>query len=160
MVSQLQYLAVVIDPQFIMWLVNSFQPCLCALHICVDVQAYSELKPGQREGSVLHEPVMQLLQETTQPLSHMRKKSPERIQFYPQLASAFSLLLRTNPPSNTANLSKCVWMYAFSACLRTCNGVLRSLKVAGFFSDTFCSDEALHSAVSKPSIVSVHYSSD
>ena len=69
-------------------------------------QVYSNLKPGQRESSFLHEPVRELLHETTKLLSHIRKKAPETVQLYPQLATGFSLLIRAFSHPDGANSSR------------------------------------------------------
>ena len=69
-------------------------------------QVYSNLKPGQRESSFLHEPVRELLHETTKLLSHVRKKAPETVQLYPQLATGFSLLIRAFSHPDVAKSSR------------------------------------------------------
>ena len=85
------------------------------MYVCMCVklwsQTYSGLKPGQRVGSFLHEPLRGLLREVTRVVSHLRKKSPERVVLFPELVSSFCLLFRTVPPSDPTDLAK----YVFSA---------------------------------------------
>lgn len=117
---------------------------------------YSDLKLDHRVGSFLHQPMQDLLRETSVCLSQLRKKSPESMVIYTQLVSGFSLLFRTNPPSDTTHKSKyashmChimsvdMWMYI---------PLFRSVKVLKLLIDMFCCDDALHVAVSNPSMVS------
>jgi hypothetical protein len=97
-------------------------------------KAYSELKASQREESFLHQPMGDLVRDAATSLSQLRKKAPEGVGLHPRLVSSFSLLLRTCPPSDPALLAK-------------------SMKVARWFSDLFCSEESLCTAVSNPSML-------
>ena len=125
------------------------------------------MRAGQRGASCLHGLVEQLLKEVSKLLSHIRKKEPENLQHFPQLASSFSLLLRAAPclatsryvsefPLSLTHIQISSPYLASLPPLPSSNHffiLCRSLKIANFLCDHFCSNLSLQSTINHQSHV-------
>ena len=125
------------------------------------------MKAGRREARCLHGLVEQLLKEVSKLLSHIRKNEPENLQHFPELASSFSLLLRAAPclatsryvsefPLSLTHIQISSPYLASLPPLSSSNHffiLCRSLKIANFLCDHFCSNMSLQSTINHQSHV-------